>query len=317
MRKNKISISILFLIIVIILTGCSNQESSNDDNKEKVVQELDYLDTHIVSIINKLNNINLDNYNVTSEEINLQQQSSSSGSSSGSSQSSSGGGESGDSQSSGGQEGGGQQGGSQSGGSEQQGGNSQEKSNITTTQMQPKTILETDENDIDWNAIKSEIETINSSWGIILLDLSNLNVDNNDVLSFSSTLDDCILSIKDENKKDSIANLSKLYSFIPKYETSISAENSKQNIKQVKSYLINAYTAVEEDNWSNVETNITECEKAYKNIVNDVEYVKDKEFKVNRTYVLMKELQNSLSYKDKKLFYVKYKNLLESINTLK
>ena len=82
MRKNKLIISILLLIAMIILTGCSNQESSNDDNKEKVVQELDYLDTHIVSIINKLNNINLENYNVTSEEINLQKQSSSGGSTS-------------------------------------------------------------------------------------------------------------------------------------------------------------------------------------------------------------------------------------------
>ena len=47
-----------------------------------------------------------------------------------------------------------------------------------------------------------------------------------------------------------------------------------------------------------------------------MEYMKDKEYKVNKTYVLIKELQNSLGYKDKKMFYIKYKNLMESINTL-
>lgn len=309
MRKNKIIISILFLCFIlmslIILTGCANQSDFNEDVKEKVVQELDYLDTHIVSIANKLNNITLQNYTVTSEEVNLEE-----GSSSGETGGSSGGGE----ESS--QSAGVKQDEQKQSSSQEQNSKSEEKSNITATQMEPKTVLESNENDIDWNTVKNEIERINDSWAVILLDLSSLNIDNNDILGFSTALDDCILSIKDENKSDSLANVAKLYSFIPKYETSISAPNSTQNIKQVKSYIINAYSAVEQDNWNDVETNISECEKTYKNLINDMEYVKNKEIKVNRSYVLIKELQNSLKYKDKKLFYLKYKNLLETINTL-
>ena len=61
---------------------------------------------------------------------------------------------------------------------------------------------------------------------------------------------------------------------------------------------------------------MSECENTFKNLLNDIEYIQDKEYKVNRTYVLIKELQNSLVYKDKKLFLVKYKNLMESVNTL-
>ena len=61
---------------------------------------------------------------------------------------------------------------------------------------------------------------------------------------------------------------------------------------------------------------MTDAEKTFRNITNDMEYIKGKEYKVNRCYVLIKELQNSLSYKDKKLFLIKYKNLMESINVL-
>ena len=43
---------------------------------------------------------------------------------------------------------------------------------------------------------------------------------------------------------------------------------------------------------------------------------KKNEYKVNKTYILVKELQNSLNLQDKEVFYMKYKNLLESINTL-
>ena len=307
MKKNKIILPILFLCIIslISLSGCSNKEITEQESKEKVIQELDYLDSQIIGILNKLNNITLENYTVTSEEVSLEQ-SSSSGGESGSSGSS---GESG--QSSGVQ----QEEQKQSGGNEQSG-NSKEKSNITASQMEPKTILASEQGDIDWNTVKSEIEKINNSWGVILLDLSSFNINSNDVLGFSNALDNCILSIKDENKSSSLVNLANLYSFIPKYEASISAPNNVQNIKQVKLYILNSYAAVEQDNWNEVESNMAQCENTYKNIINDIEYVKDKEIKVNRTYVLIKELQNSLSYKDKKLFYIKYKNLIESINTL-
>ncbi len=182
--------------------------------------------------------------------------------------------------------------------------------------MEAGSILESDENDIDWKSIKNDIEILNEAWSVIILDLSNFNINNSDILDFSSTLDDCILSIKDENKSDTLRNVSKLYSFIPNFERGISASNSAQNIKQVKSYIINAYAQVDKGEWANIESNISDAEKTFNNLTNDMDYMKDKEYKVNKTYVLMKELQNSLSYKDKKLFYLKYKNLMESISTL-
>ena len=272
--------------------------------KSKVAEELEYLDAKIISIANKLNNISLQNYTITSEEVSLgQEQTSKSSSEKSNSQ--------GESSS---QEEGAESQQKESSSQGQQGEAGQ--NNIEITQMQPETTLNSDVNDIDWNTIKSEIETINDSWWVVILDLSNLNIDNNDILSFSSALDDCILSIKDENKANTLANIAKLYSFIPRFERGISSDNSNQNVKQVKSYLINAYSLAEKEDWTGIESNISDCEKTFKNLTNDMDYMKDKEYKVNRTYVLIKELQNSLAYKDKKLFYVKYKNLMESINTL-
>lgn len=307
MRKNKIIFPVLVIlsIIVITLSGCNNN-TGNEDMKSKIARELDYLDTQIISILNDLNNISLQNYTVTPEEITLGEDGSSGGSSSGGSSSQSGGSSEGSAEAS-------EQ---KQSTSQSQSASDTKESKITIMKMEPENVLSSDENDIDWNSIKNNIQTINESWGVVILDLSNMNVDNNDILNFSSTLDECILSIKDEKKVDTLTNIAKLYSFIPKFERGISAEKSTQNIKQVKSYIINAYSLVEKDEWTAIGTNITECEKTFKDITNDMEYMKDKEYKVNRTYILIKELQNSLTYKDKKLFYVKYKNVMESINTL-
>lgn len=307
MQKNKtvFFIAFIFIIILFFFTGCTSNNVSNEDTKNKVIEELEYLDSQIVSIANKLNNISMQSYAISSEEVSLGEENSSGTSSSQSGNEASGGSGSGTS------------GGEQKESSSQSGaGEESQKTNITTTQMEPNTVLDSDENDIDWKSIKSQIETINEAWSVVLLDLSSLNVDNNHILSFSNTLDDCIISIKDENKIDSLTNIAKLYSYIPIIEKDISSENSTQNIKQVKAYIINAYSVVEQGDWVSVENNITEAEKTFKNITSDIEYIKDKEYKVNRTYVLIKELQNSLSYKDRKLFYVKYKNLMESVNTL-
>lgn len=310
MRKNKFALLILVVILVfftISLTGCNNN-NVNEDKKSKIIQELDYLDTKIVSILNKLNNISLENYAITSEEISLGEESSN-----GKSSTSSGGGNSSGGSSSQGGESSGEQ---KEASSQSRVSSETEKSNVTTTKMEPKTVLDSDQNNIDWKTIKSEIEIVNEAWAVVILDLSSFNINNEDILNFSSTLDDCILSIKDENKQSALTNLAKLYSVIPSIERGISTSNSRQNIKQVKSYIINAYSLVEQDDWVGIETNISESEKSFKNIINDMEYVKDKEYKVNKSYVLIKELQNSLLYRDKKLFYVKYKNLMESINVL-
>ena len=309
MKKNKVIFLFLFIctIFTVILTGCGS-EITNEDTKSKIIQEIDYLDTKIVNIINKLNNISLENYTITSEEISLGEENSN-----GKSSTSSGGGNSSGGSSSQGGENSGEQ--KESSGQSNKGSET-EKSNITTTKMEPKAVLDSDENEIDWKIIKSDIEIINEAWPIVVLDLSSFNINNEDILNFSATLDDSILSIKDENKQSALTNLAKLYSIIPSFEKGISTSNSRQNIKQVKSNLINAYSLVEQDDWEAIETNMLDAEKSFRNITNDMEYIKGKEYKVNRSYVLIKELQNSLTYRDKKLFLVKYKNLMESVNVL-
>lgn len=289
-----------FIIICIItMTGCSKEEEKKD-LKEKVNEELNYLDTHIISILNNLNNISLENYKITSEIVEVEERSkeSSTGNTGGSQETATG------------------QTGEESSGPSQSSKNSQKNNNIDTTKMEENAILDSNMDDIDWKSIKYEIETINKSWTVILLDLYSLNVSNDDIVAFSEILDNSIISIKNENKIDSLNNIAKLYSYIPIYEKAISAENSMQNIKQTKSFLINAYSFAEQDNWNEIQKNMNECEKTFKNVVNDIEFAKRNEYKINKTYVLIKEMQNSLYLQDKDIFYIKYKNLLESINTL-
>mgnify|MGYP004617885711 FL=1 len=296
MKKSKIIIAIYILILTVSLCGCSNKKNNNEIDK-KIESEIEYLNKQIIGIMNKLNNITLENYEVESKKIISQKETDSkvnkettnNGSDSESSDSES---EKGESE--------GSQTGSNSG-------------NIKVLQMQPSNILVIDKNDVDWVTIKSEAETMYSSWNTILLDLYSINISNDDIINFSKSLDSTILAIKSEDKSLSLQNLSNLYSFLPKYANNLSIEESKKNILQTKANILNAYALVEQSNWQEVENQLNQADIAYTKVTNDVSYIQNKQEQVERVYVLIKELKSSIYTKDKDIFYIKYKNLMNSI----
>ena len=298
---------LIILCCIVFLTGCSN--NSDKTNKEKLNSEIDFIGSQIAELFHNLNNITLENYELISEIISISENSGAEGESSsqgGSSQASSGGTQS--------QSGGSSQGGSQGGEqSSQSGGGEQD---ISVTEMQNNSILNIDTENVDWNLIKEQAETINTSWTVVMLDLYENKVSNEDIMAFSNLLDATIIAIKNEDKETTLTNLTNLYSYIPKFLTAISADKNTQNIELTKYYVFTAYAAASQDDWNAVTTNMSNAENNFLSIVNDKEYTKNKEYKIHKTYLLIKDLQNSIVNQDKQLFFLKYKNLIESLNTL-
>lgn len=303
----KYVILIILLLTIFTLCGCNQEKNDPTELKEKVEEELSYLDNSLIFVINKLNNISFDNYSISSEEIELINsaktpiQDAGKGSSSGA-------GNSGTEENS--------EGSSEASSGENSGNGNKENTKVKITQMNPNSIIINRNNEIDWTAIKPEIEKINYIWNNIILDLYNLNVDGTEIINFSKELDNTIIAVKDENKKETLNSLTNLYNQIPKYFKMISSDNSKQNIEQTKANIINAYRNVENDNWTGVNADLGEGIKSFKNVINDIDYSKKREYKINKTYILLEELNNSLDKQDKDVFYINYKSAMESINNL-
>ncbi len=314
---------LIIISCLILLVGCSNK-SEETVSKEKISSEIEYFSLKISDMLNNLNNISLQNYELTSQKITMSKESqgkSEEGGSSQASSSQSGSSQSGESQSSGGSQSGGSQGsdsqsGSSSGGGEGESSGGEEQT-ITITEMQNNSILSKDIENVDWNTLKKDIEDINTSWSIATIDLYNAKVSNDDIVEFSNSIDQTVIGIKNEDKAVTLTNLANLYAFIPQFLESVSSEKYLINLEKTKYNIFTAYSAVSIDDWDAVTTSLTNAENAFLNIVNDTEYSKDKEYKINKTYMLIKELQNSVAYADKELFFLKYINLIENMNTLK
>ncbi len=314
MKKKKIILIIYMLISMMFLCGCNNKEEDKNIDK-KVQNEIEYIDKKIIGMMNKLNNITLENYEVKTKEIPSQKEGESNSSNkNGSSGEESSGGES-SSEGSGSSESSGEEK-SEKSSSEETSSSSEsqgESKNIKLLQMQPSNILVIDKEDIDWNELKSEIELMYSGWNSIILDLYSVNATNEDILNFSKALDEAVVFIKSEDKKKSLLKLADLYKFLPKYANELSIEESTKNILQTKYNILKAYSLVENEDWNEVQNQLEQADDAYTKVINDVDYIQNKQEETLRIYVLIKELKNSINVKDKDIFYIKYKNLMNAM----
>lgn len=289
-------------ILLFVLTGCSNQNNQNnqDNLKSKVKEEISYLDNNLISTLNIVNNLSYDNYKVSRKNIQSNKSDNNEKQNNSTEQ---------ESQPSGDLS---QQGGKAESNGENSGNSSQTQSIMT---MEKNGVLTSRDKKTDWDLLKGLLEALYSSWSTIALDMNGLNINSEDILSFNTFLNDATKSVKDENKKDTMNNLLKLYALLPKYSSSV-ADDIFTNLLDTKVQVLNAYVLTEDKNWDEINKRLENAINEYGNIINNVEINTRNSAGVSQTYILLKELQRCTSVKDVDIFYINYKNFMQEIQGL-
>lgn len=301
MKKYIIPI-IVITVIVLILFGSyyiysSNNSQDNIENlKVKASEEIKYLNTTIISMINQLNNITYANYEIVEEEVKVEK-SDSQGSSSG------GGGQ-------------GKSGEQSSSGSEGQGGEESQSNTITNINMNDSSILVNTDKKIDWNNIKKETEKMYQTWTTVLIDLNSLNVNQDNLKKYTTTLDNVTKAVQKEDKKQTSRELANLYGLIASYAKDYEADTKAINLLDTKSNILYAYASVEEDNWQEMKNSINKAQIAYNNILNGGLQNSRNISSINKSYVLLNEIAKSTDTQDKNIFYINYKNLMQELEIM-
>lgn len=141
-----------------------------------------------------------------------------------------------------------------------------------------------------------------------------MNVSSENILAYNTNLDNLLTSIKDKNKINSAICLANLYSLIPKYMNEVLEDETKIKIENIKSNVVSAYSLVELEKWEDILNLLGNAEKeltTFINSTNNLSYTKQS--KINKAYVLLKELIKSSNEKNKDLFYFKYINLIQEL----
>lgn len=307
MKKKILCFILFFIIIVITIGGCiSNAKNKEDigEDQSKQLSEIKYLENRIIILLNSLNNITFENYNITISEINEKTEDTSQKSKS----ESRGNGEDGSTQ-------------EESKGSSSQNGGSNEGSSTSNTQDSDKKQYEfnrtgilTKEENVDWENIKNETELIYSVIPTITLDLYQNNIAQEDILNFNKELDNLTQAVNTENREESLKRLANLYSYLPKYARSVTDERNSL-IFETKSNIFYAYSLLETGDWNQIQEYTQKGTQTYMRILNNINIGENTNI-MNKCYILLNELNNSAALKDKDIFLIKYKNLLEQLNML-
>lgn len=196
---------------------------------------------------------------------------------------------------------------------ESSGSSSDSKKNNYQYQMIENSIL-VGNTEPNWEDLIYDIEQIYSNWSIVTLDLYKQNINNQKILSFNVDLDNAAKAIKDKNKEQSLILLAKLYSYIPAYFEDFSDDQMQTNLYKVKSNLFNAYSIIEQNNPNEVKNYLQASEEAMVSMMNNIQ--NQKTYNLNKSYILLKDLQTTVDKNDANIFYLKYKNLSEELNSL-
>lgn len=297
------SIAILIIFVAYIVTSTNNYIKSNSKKiDEKTEEEIKQLEEKLLGMINSLNNISFTNTVLKQTSEKSSSTNSDNNSSNNSSDSSSNDSNSGQN--------------SQSSGSSDN--NSNSISSKTEEQVkyeiQKNDILLIDLSDIDWKYIKANTESIYNLWANLIVDLHELNVNNQDILNFSNTLDQVTLSVKQENKYASVTNLVSLYSYLPTYVNQFSNNENEKNLFLTKNCVLNTYALIEQQNWDEMKKKTASAIEYFSNIMNNIENnERQNKNKITKIYVLLNELYSSIDLKDKELYYIKYRNVMEEL----
>lgn len=286
--KKFIIISIIIIIIVgliysIYLFFNSNQNNKKND-KTKVLSEVQYLENKFVNMFNSLNNIQYENYKIFSDKINEN--------------------------------------------------NSQENQSKTDSNKSDSESTENDSNEdtykydlklegvfntknnIDWNNLKNEVELLYTSLPTITLDLYQINLNKNNILAFNKDFDILASEINNENKQNTLNQLAKLYEYLPKFLENTNADKKYKTVLQTKFHIFEAYSLLDSEDWEQIGMKTDDGINTFKELLGTESKNQQKQYGINKCYIMLNELKNATIEEDYEIFLIKYKNLLEEISNI-
>ncbi len=311
MKKYK-KILYIFLIVVVFILGIflytTISKGNNEDEKEKTLAEVEYLEKKIVTLLNELNNIESRNYNLSVSEISKENSSQAGQNSSGQESKIS---EENENQ------------GESSENSQEEGQESSTNSNTSSGEEEKneeytlkETGVLTNNDAINWEHLKTEVENLYSPVPTITLDLYSLDIAREDVLGFNQELDNLTTAVKSENKENTLGSLSNLYGYIPKFADKVADDVTYKVIIETKNNLFKGYSKLDSKNWVEISNDIKQAIDVYSNRLVNTNTDSNKQYVINKIYIMLNELQNAVSMQDESIFLIKYKNILEEMNNL-
>ncbi len=184
---------------------------------------------------------------------------------------------------------------------------------VDRTIIEYESTLNGNNDDINWEEIKEKTENIYVSWTTVLIDLTSLNVNKDNLLKFNDLLDKLISAEDEKNKNLSLTYSSDLYNLLFLYVNDFSEDNQLKIVYNIKSNILYAYSLIESEKWDEAKSYIEKAKTEFNNImnnqINNINNIDD----INKAYILINELVDDVNKKSKKTFYINYQEIMQEL----
>lgn len=310
MKKFK-TLGYIVLILIIAILSYSiysvAKENLEEDSKKKILSEIRYVEAEFTDLFNTMNNIETRNYGIEIDELSKETEEKMKESGSSSS----------------GQSGNGSSSSSSSSGSEQSSSDSASGEVGTNNQDSEKYDLKlngvlTKKEDINWDIVKSEVESLYTSIPTMTMDLYQLDINKDEILNFNKEIDNLVTVVNDENKENTLQTLSTIYDYFPKFLEATDGEDIiYKKVVETKANIFKGYSKLDLGNWSEISTDIQNGVNTFTELLSDTSVVNsNNQYSVNKVYIMLNELQNAVNIQDVSVFLIKYRNLIEEIEAI-
>jgi len=171
-------------------------------------------------------------------------------------------------------------------------------------------------NNTNWSSLQKNLERLYNYWNSVILDLNSLNIEKKYLTDFGKKLDNLTISIKIQDRQESLNNLIELYKNIIYYAEKLNYNEIYVKIIYAQYNLLMAYSNVETGNWTLTHEYVLIASENMLNVVNSMEIDMYSQYNVNQAYIALRELENLINIKDLDLFYLKYSIAIEKIKNL-
>ena len=293
--KKYTKMAYISLILVIVLCVFSiykvfaESQKENEDIKSKSLEEVKLLESKFLNLFNELNSI----------KESSQGQGNSSGNSEGENSEQSG-----------------NQGESSSSENSEQSNSEESSSDNKSYNLEESGIL-TNETEINWKQIKNDVENLYTPLYKMTVDLYQTNTNQQDIMNFNKEYDNLTKAVKDEDKEVTLDELAILYNYLPKFLQNCTEKEKEITIIKTKQYILNAYSLIEKEEWSTISENINIAAQEFRKLVTNINNdEKNNQYNINKAYIMINEMQNAVLLRDRDVFLIKYKNVLEELQNI-
>ena len=219
MKKFKVFGYVILILIIGVLSYSIYSLAKEDpkkDKENKILSEIRYAEAEFTDLFNTMNNIETRNYGIEVDELSKETSKKM------------------------------EEGSSDSGG-QSKNNNSESNNSNSSIQDSEKYDLKlngvlTKKEDINWDIVKSEVESLYTSIPTITMDLYQLEINKDDILNFNKEIDNLVRVVNNEEKVSTLQTLSNIYDYLPKF---IEALNNKdiiyKKVIETKSNIFKGY----------------------------------------------------------------------------